>query len=115
MLSTRHPELTNQPTSPATTTVKLTLRDMRAQSNKTGNEVAQLCGTTYQSLRSWEKGASIPNIMNVMLLLEIYGYTLDELDMTPFENDTNRKKKSTPGDKPGNRSAVSMREANAAD
>lgn len=89
MLSTKHPEsyIPTPPLASKEAKPKRTLRQMRADSGYTGNVVATMCGTTYQSLRSWESGASKPNIVNVKRLLDIYGSTFEELDMSPFYDD----------------------------
>lgn len=63
---------------------RISLYDMRMFSGKPGSGTSRLCGTTYRSLRNWETGAAIPNIVNVHDLLQIYGYSFYELDLTPF-------------------------------
>lgn len=69
-----------------------TLHHMRQRSGFTGAAVAEMCGTTYQSIRNWENGAKIPTIINVLELLQVYGYTIDQLDLTPFYMKANSKK-----------------------
>lgn len=63
---------------------RISLYDMRLASGKAGSAITRLCGTTYRSLRNWETGASIPNIVNAHDLLQIYGYSFYELDHAPF-------------------------------
>ncbi|PAE87732.1 helix-turn-helix domain-containing protein [Shouchella clausii] len=63
---------------------RITLYDMRMASGKSGAAIARLCGTTYRSLRYWETGTAIPNIVNTHDLLQIYGYSFYELDLTTF-------------------------------
>lgn len=63
---------------------RISLYDMRICSGKPGSGISRLCGTTYRSLRNWETGAAIPNIVNVHDLLQIYGYSFYQLDLTPF-------------------------------
>lgn len=67
---------------------KMTLYEMRARSPRVAGirveEIAKLCKTTYQSLRNWENGKTIPNIMNIEHMLLVYGYTYDQLDVSPF-------------------------------
>lgn len=64
--------------------VTLTLYDMRQKSGLSGAVVANICDTTYRSLRNWETGASIPTVINVNDLLQVYGYSFYELDLKPF-------------------------------
>lgn len=68
----------------ATIVQTFNLHTMRKRSGITGANAADLCNTTYRSLRNWETGVSVPNIVNVLELLEVYGFTIDQLDMTPF-------------------------------
>lgn len=68
----------------------ITLYDMRMASEKSGTSVSRHCRTTYRSLRNWEKGDAIPNIVNVFDLLQIYGYSYYQLDFTPFYQGKNR-------------------------
>jgi len=63
---------------------KLTLRDMRTHSKKSANTIARQCKTTPQSVYNWENGRVIPNIVIIDLLLKLYGYTYDDLDISPF-------------------------------
>lgn len=63
---------------------RISLYDMRLSSGKSGSGISRLCGTTYRSLRNWETGTAIPNIVNVHDLLQIYGYSFYQLDLTPF-------------------------------
>lgn len=69
---------------------RINLYDMRTASEKSGITISRLCGTTYRSLRNWEKGDALPNIVNVYDLLQIYGHSYDELDFTPFYKGQNR-------------------------
>lgn len=77
---------TGMNTKTGTPPQRFTLYRMRQLSGKSGSAVARLCGTTYRSLRNWESGATIPNIVNIWDLLQIYGYSFYELDMEPFYN-----------------------------
>ncbi|MCR6120644.1 helix-turn-helix transcriptional regulator [Salipaludibacillus agaradhaerens] len=63
---------------------QLTLYNMRLISGKSGSSVTRSCGITYRSLRNWETGVAVPNIVNVHDLLQIYGYSFYELDLAPF-------------------------------
>ena len=65
---------------------KLTLYEMRQASGKSGAAVCRLCGISYRTLRNWEAGINIPNVVNIQDLLQIYGYTFYELDLTPFHS-----------------------------
>lgn len=76
---------------------RISLYDMRMFSGKPGSGISRLCGTTYRSLRNWETGEAIPNIVNVHDLLQIYGYSFYQLDLKPFytarQGRTERKSK----------------------
>lgn len=77
---------------------RISLYGMRLASGKRGSGITRLCGTTYRSLRNWETGVAIPNIVNVHDLLQIYGYSYYELDLTLFytnitKEDRNEKQK----------------------
>lgn len=75
---------------------KYTLYEMRKISGKSGATVAKLCNTTYHSLRNWEKGITIPNVVVTQDLLQLYGFSFNQLDLTPFYNgviEKNRKQK----------------------
>lgn len=63
---------------------KYTLYEMRKLSGKNGSAVARLVRTSYRTLRNWETGETIPNVVNICDLLEIYGYSFYELDLTPY-------------------------------
>ena len=63
---------------------KYTLYEMRQLSKKSGSDIARLCGVSYKSLRNWESHTTIPNIVNLTDLLQIYGFTIDELNMSAF-------------------------------
>jgi DNA-binding transcriptional regulator YiaG len=77
-------EAARKPTPLSQPPKTLSLHDMRQQSGLTGAVVAEICGTSYRSLRNWETGASIPNVINVADLLQIYGYSFYELNLIPF-------------------------------
>lgn len=64
--------------------MKVTLHHMRRTSGKTGETISKLCGVTYKTLRNWENGEVVPNIVNVENMLQIYGYAFDDLDLSPF-------------------------------
>lgn len=70
---------------------RISLYDMRSGSGKRGSGISRLCGTTYRSLRNWETGVAIPNIVNVHDLLQIYGYSYYELDLTRFYENTSKE------------------------
>lgn len=78
------------PTVDAAPTQLFTLHDMRKRSGFSGALAAELCQTSYQSIRNWENGAKIPNVIHLLELLEVYGYTIDQLDLTPFYLKVNR-------------------------
>ena len=70
---------------------KLTLLEMRRNGGLTGDEAANLSGITYRSLRNWETGANIPDIISIDNLLNIYGYTFNELNIDAFREIKNKQ------------------------
>lgn len=66
---------------------RYTLEEMRKITGKTPTVVAKICNVTYRSLRNWESGATVPNVVNINDLLQIYGYTYAELDLTLYQKD----------------------------
>lgn len=85
---------TTQSTTPPpieqTTAQLFTLYDMRERSGFTGPLAAEICQISYQSIRNWETGKKIPNVINLLELLKVYGYTIDQLDLTPFYTKVNK-------------------------
>ncbi|MGX1195782.1 helix-turn-helix domain-containing protein [Metabacillus sp. SLBN-84] len=71
---------------------QITLYDMRLASGKPGSGAARLCGTTYRSLRNWETGIAIPNIVNVQDLLQIYGCSFYQLDLALYSTSADKEK-----------------------
>lgn len=70
---------------------KYSLLEMREKTGKSASSVARLCNVTYQSLRNWETGVTAPNIVNIQDLLEIYGFTFQQLDLSPYyENEVDK-------------------------
>lgn len=63
---------------------KYTLYEMRKMSGIPPASVARQIGASYQSLRNWEKGVSVPNVVYVYALLKLYGFTLNELKMDDY-------------------------------
>src|SRR5690606_24720972 len=74
-----------------------TLHEMRKRSGVSGAKAAELCNISYQGLRNWETGAHIPNIVAVVDLLSIYGYTMNQLDLSPFYKE-NQKPNTHPNE-----------------
>lgn len=60
---------------------KYTLYEMRKMSGISPASVARQIGATYQSLRNWEKGEAVPNVVYVYALLKLYGFTLQQLEL----------------------------------
>lgn len=66
-------------------TPHLTLYEMRKESGVSGARATEYADISYRALRNWETGKSVPNILSVIRLLEIYGYTFEQLDTRPFQ------------------------------
>lgn len=63
---------------------KYSLFEMREKSGISGAEVAKVCNITYKSLRNWELGKTVPNLVNVRELLLVYGFEYDQLDLSLY-------------------------------
>lgn len=61
-----------------------TLEEMRKISGKKKDDIVKECNVSYKSIRNWETGTNIPNIINIFDLLKIYGFSFYELDLTLF-------------------------------
>lgn len=78
------------------TNTPLSLHEMRKKSGFTGEIVAMTCNTSYRSIRNWESGRAVPNIVRIAQLLAIYGYSFYDLDLTLYyETITNRMQYKT--------------------
>ena len=71
---------------------KQTLRDMRTSKNMTVTEVASLSGISYPSLLNYESVKNIPNLIVGSKLLSLYEQSVDNLDMSPWENNQKSRK-----------------------
>lgn len=65
---------------------KYTLRAMRDLSNLTIKDIVSKTNISYKSIRNWETGQNVPSLINIYELLEVYGFTLDQLDLSTFYN-----------------------------
>lgn len=61
-----------------------TLRDMRELSNLPIKEIVAQSGVTYKSIRNWETGQHVPSLINTQELLKVYGFSISQLNMSPF-------------------------------
>ena len=55
------------------------LRLGRLQKGMTQEELAECLGVTPQSVSKWERGESIPDVLTLVELAQIFGVTVDDL------------------------------------
>lgn len=63
--------------------VKLTLKGARVNAGFSQKEAAEKIGVSNTTLCNWEKGASMPNILQVQCLCELYKIPYDNLIFLP--------------------------------
>lgn len=63
--------------------MKITLKAARVNAGFTQKEAAEKLGVSNNTLCSWEKGTSMPNIQQVLKLCELYKVDLDNLIFLP--------------------------------
>lgn len=81
----RFDQLETSPYQQPPDTPKYTLQEMRLASNVPASDAARTVGVSYRSLRNWETAVNIPSIVHTNALLQLYGYTLDQLELAPFD------------------------------
>lgn len=59
------------------------LKQFRVKANLTQEQAAQAAGVSRQTMSNWENGRSVPDILSVARMAELYGITLDELVREP--------------------------------
>lgn len=59
--------------------LKITLMAARKNKNLTQTDVARKLGVSMQTLCNWERGYTIPNIMQFQQLCDIYEVTADDI------------------------------------
>lgn len=59
--------------------MKLTLKAFRANKNLSQIEVAKMMGITKETLSSWERYKTYPDVMSLKRLCEIYECNLDDI------------------------------------
>ena len=67
-------------------TKKLTLKTARLLAGRTQTEIARIMGVSQPTINSWETGATRMTRDTLRALVNLYGVTLDELDIT-LDND----------------------------
>lgn len=74
------------------------LKDARTQSRMTQEEIALKIKVSRQTISNWENGKSLPDIISLIYLSDIYGMSLDDLlkgntkMIEKIEKDTNTVK-----------------------
>lgn len=59
-------------------TAKL-LVELRKEHNYTQNDIAEICGVSYQAVSKWERGENLPDTMILKELAHLYNISVDEL------------------------------------
>lgn len=68
-------------------TKKLTLKTARHLAGLTQTETARVMGVTQPTIISWETGTTRMSRDNLRKLVDLYGVTLDELNITLDDDD----------------------------
>ena len=55
------------------------LKSHRENNNLSQGQLAQLTGIKQQNISRWESNQAIPSIINIVILADFYGITVDEL------------------------------------
>lgn len=63
-----------------------TLKKMRDISRLSISEIETKVNISYRTIRNWEKGKSTPGLIKVNELVKLYGFTLDQIDLTIFSS-----------------------------
>ena len=64
------------------------IRAYRKQKKLTQKGLANALWVSYQTISAWERGQSIPDLMNTIQLADFFGISLDQL-LSPLEVTTN--------------------------
>lgn len=59
---------------------KVSLKTARILRGLTTSEAAERLGVTRQTLTSWEKGQTLPNVFHINRVEKVYGLKFDEID-----------------------------------
>ncbi len=70
--------------------IKKKLKDARANAGLTQEQVAEKIMVSRQTISNWENGKSLPDIISIINLSDLYQISLDEL----LKGDTRLKKNS---------------------
>ena len=62
---------------------ELTLRGARVSKGYTQEQAAKLIGVTADTLRSYEKGTSFPNVPTIKKMEDVYGVPYSQLKFLP--------------------------------
>lgn len=70
------------------------LKEVRRSKGYSQDEVASRINITRQSLSKWENGHAYPDILNLKLLCELYGVSIDEMVADDFHIEEKKEKPS---------------------
>ena len=59
--------------------IEMQLKDARVQAGLTQEQVAEKIMVTRQTISNWENGKSLPDIVSIMKLSDLYQISIDEL------------------------------------
>lgn len=63
--------------------MKLSLKALRANSNLTQKEAANIIGVSRDTWNSWEKGRSVPNARNIDTIIKCFNVPYENIQFLP--------------------------------
>ena len=57
--------------------IRTNLKRLRAENDKTQLDIAKFCGKSENAVGSWEQGLSLPDIVTIAKLAQLYSVTID--------------------------------------
>ena len=64
----------------------MTLKAARVNSGLTQVDAAKLLGISVDTLRSWEKSKTFPDVQNLKNIEELYGVSYNDLNFLPLHS-----------------------------
>lgn len=59
--------------------MKISLKGLRVNKNLTQKEVAKRLGTSRETILNWENGKTLPDVMMLFKLCNLYDCTIDDV------------------------------------
>lgn len=78
--------------------IRINIVTQRKKCNMSQAELAQKVGVTCQAVSGWERGLSVPDVVNLVRLADVFGIAIDDLlgDVRNFDADAPTDSKSNP-------------------